>query len=119
MIREQKAVSPAASQEMYRHLTRIYWNAQALSQLPPWVQAASKQGAVDQSKSEVVLVNAPSGDYVFSVITKEQEDQRWVEDNEGYVLIRKVSALLWKTFEPEHPWSPASGVEKFKPPEED
>ncbi len=119
MIRQEKAVSPAASQEMYRHLTRIYWNAQALSQIPPWVQAASKQGAVDQSKSEVVLVNGPSGDYVFSVITKEQEDQRWVEDNEGYVLIRKVSALLWRTFEPEHPWSPAPGVEKFKPPEED
>jgi beta-lactamase class A len=119
MIRQEKAVSPAASQEMYRHLTRIYWNAQALSQIPPYVQAASKQGAVDQSKSEVVLVNGPSGDYVFSVITKEQEDQRWMEDNEGYVLIRKVSALLWKTFEPEHPWSPAPGVEKFKPPEED
>jgi beta-lactamase class A len=118
-IREEKAVSPAASQEMYRHLTRIYWNAEALSQLPPWVQAASKQGAVDQSKSEVVLVNAPSGDYVFSVITKEQEDQRWVNDNEGYELIRKVSALLWKTFEPEHPWRPAEGVGKFKPPEED
>jgi beta-lactamase class A len=119
LIRQEKAVSPAASQEMYRHLTRIYWNAQALSQLPPWVQAASKQGAVDRSKSEVVLVNAPSGDYVFSVITKEQEDQRWVEDNEGYVLIRKVSALLWKAFEPKHPWSPAPGAERFKPPEED
>jgi beta-lactamase class A len=118
-IREEKAVSPAASQEMYRHLTRIYWNAEALSQLPPWVQAASKQGAVDESRSEVVLVNAPSGDYVFSVITKDQEDQRWVDDNEGYELIRKVSALLWKTFEPEHPWRPAEGVGKFKPPEED
>src|SRR5512132_583728 len=109
MIREEKAVSPAASQQMYRALTRIYWNGEALSQLPPWVQAASKQGAVDQSKSEVVLVNAPSGDYVFSVITKEQEDQRWVDDNEGYELIRKVSALLWKTFEPGHPWRPAEG----------
>jgi beta-lactamase class A len=118
-IRQEKAVSPAASQEMYRHLTRIYWNGEALSQLPPWVQAASKQGAVDQSKSEVVLVNAPSGDYVFSVITKEQEDQRWVDDNEGYELIRKVSALLWKTFEPKHPWRPAEGAGKFKPPEED
>jgi beta-lactamase class A len=83
------------------------------------VQAASKQGAVDRSKSEVVLVNAPSGDYVFSVITREQEDQRWVPDNEGYALIRRVSALLWDTFEPKHPWSPAPGVETFKPGEED
>jgi len=119
MIRERRAVSGAASEEMYRHLTRIYWTGQALSQIPPWVQAASKQGAVDRSKSEVVLVNAPSGDYVFSVITKEQEDERWVDDNEGYELIRAVSALLWRTFEPGHPWEPAPGVKRFKPPEED
>ena len=115
MIRDGKAVSRAASEEMYRHLTRIYWTGQALSRIPPWVQAASKQGAVDRSKSEVVLVSAPSGDYVFSVITKEQEDERWVDDNEGYELIRAVSALLWATFEPVHPWTPAPGVERFKP----
>ena len=77
MIRSEQAVSPAASQEMYRDLTRIYWNGEALSQIPPWVQAASKQGAVDASRSEVVLVNAPSGDYVFCVITKNQQDQGW------------------------------------------
>ncbi len=119
MIRDGKAVSRAASEEMYRHLTRIYWNGEALSRIPPWVQAASKQGAVDRSRSEVVLVNAPSGDYVFSVITKEQEDERWADDNEGYVLIRAVSALLWATFEPAHPWAPAPGVGRFKPAEED
>ena len=118
-IREGRAVSRAASEEMYRHLTRIYWTGEALSRIPPWVQAASKQGAVDRSKSEVVLVNAPSGDYVFSVITREQEDERWADDNEGYVLIRAVSALLWRTFEPAHPWTPAPGVERFKPAEED
>lgn len=114
-IRQQRAVSPAADQEMYRMLTRIYWNGEALSQLPPWVQAASKQGAVDRSRSEVVLVNAPSGDYVFSVITKGQADTTYLKNNEGYVLLRNVSALLWSTFEPKHPWSPAPGVERFKP----
>lgn len=119
MIREGRVVSAAASEEMYRHLTRIYWTREALSRIPPWVQAASKQGAVDRSKSEVVLVNAPSGDYVFSVITREQEDQRWVDDNEGYVLIRAVSELLWRTFEPDHPWTPAPGVERFKPADEE
>jgi len=119
LIREGRAVSPAASQEMYRHLTRIYWTGEALSRIPPWVQAASKQGAVDQSKSEVVLVNAPSGDYVFCVITREQLDERWEDDNEGYVLIRRVSELLWRTFEPEHPWTPAPGVNAFKPREEE
>lgn len=70
LIRRGQAVSADASEEMYRILTRIYWNSEALSEIPPYVQAASKQGAVNQSRSEVVLVNAPSGDYVFCVITK-------------------------------------------------
>ncbi|ARA93986.1 MAG: serine hydrolase [Bacteroidetes bacterium] len=113
MIREGRAVSPAASEEMYRVLTRIYWNDEALSQLPPTVQAASKQGAVSRSRSEVVLVNAPHGDYVFTVITKNQEDTRWTHDNEGYVLLRDVSRLLWQYFEPDADWHPAPGMERY------
>lgn len=114
-IRDGKAVSPAASAQMYRHLTRIHWNGEALSAIPPWVQAASKQGAVDRSRSESVLVNAPSGDYVFSVITKKQVDTSYASNNQGYVLLRKVSALLWRTFEPKQPWIPPKGVERFTP----
>jgi beta-lactamase class A len=115
LIREGKAVSPAASQEMYRHLTRSYWTGEALSVLPPWVQVASKVGAVDHSRSEVALVNAPSGDYVFAVITRNQADSTWDPPNEGWALIRRVSALFWRHFEPKRPWSPAEGVGRFKP----
>lgn len=108
MIREGRAVSRAASEQMYRMLTRIYWNGEALSELPPWVQAASKQGAVSDSRSEVVLVNAPSGDYVLSVITDGQADTTWEHDNAGFVLIRSLSALVWDWFEPDHPWNPST-----------
>jgi beta-lactamase class A len=115
LIRAGKAVSPAASEEMYRHLTRSYWTGEALSQLPPWVQVASKVGAVNHSRSEVALVNAPSGDYVFCIITKDQLDTTWDPSNEGWALIRKISALLWRHFEPSHPWHPAPGADRFKP----
>jgi beta-lactamase class A len=114
-VRTWKAVSAGASEEMYRHLTRSYWTGEALSQIPPWVQVASKVGAVDRSRSEVVLVNAPSGDYVFCIITKNQADTTWTPSNEGWTMIRSVSALLWKHFEPKHPWHPAPGAERFKP----
>lgn len=115
LIRKGEAVSPAASEEMYRILSRIYWNGEALSQIPPWVQAASKQGAVNQSRSEVVLVNAPSGDYVFCIITKNQEDQSWESENEGFVLLRTISRILWNTFEPSSTWAPAPGADQWKP----
>lgn len=115
LIRAGGAVSPAASAEIYRHLTRPYFTGEALAPIPPWVQAAAKTGAVNRSRSEVVLVNAPSGDYVFCVATKGQADESWEPGNEGWELIRRVSALLWKRFEPGHPWEPDPGSVKFKP----
>lgn len=113
MIRNGQVVSPAASERMSRTLNRIYWDNTALSQIPPYVQCLSKQGAVDESRSETVLVHAPHGDYVFSIITKNNKDQSWTPNNEAYVLIRKVSALLWHYYEPKDKWQPAPGIEKY------
>jgi len=113
MIREGRAVSPEASERMYRILTHIFWDDYALSQIPPYVQVASKQGMVDDSRSEAVLVNAPHGDYVFYIATKNNKDQRWVADNEAWLLARKVSALLWNYYEPHSGWKPAAGTEKY------
>jgi beta-lactamase class A len=113
MIRRGEAVSPAASQEMYRALTRSYWDDEALSQIPPSVQAASKQGAVDRSRSEVALVHAPGGAYVFSVITKNQADTTWASDNAGFRLIRDVSRTIWTHFEPDSDWAPAAGSRRY------
>ena len=113
-IREGNVISQRASERIYRNLIRIYWDAHALSQIPPYIQVASKQGAVDRSKSEVVLVNAPHGDYVFCLITKNQQDERWERDNEGYVLLRNVSKTLWEYFEPQSKWKPAAGIEEWR-----
>ena len=113
MIREGKAVNPAASERMYRILTHVYWDDYALSQIPPYVQVVSKQGMVDASRSEAVLVNAPHGDYVFYIATKNNKDQRWMPDNEAWQLARNVSALLWNYFESKSNWKPAEGIEKY------
>ncbi len=113
-IVEGEAVSPAADEEMHRLLTRTFYDDEAVSALPPSVQAATKQGAVSQSRSEVVYVHAPSGPYVFCLITKDQADQRYEPDNAGYELIRRLSRLLWQTFEPTATWEPAPGSERFR-----
>jgi beta-lactamase class A len=97
-IREGKVISPRTSERIYRNMVRIYWDTEALSQIPPYIQSASKQGAVDRSRSEVVLVNAPHGDYVFCIITKNQNDQSWTFDNEGWVLIRKFQMEACKRY---------------------
>ncbi len=113
-IRNGQAISKAASERMYRNLCNIYWDGEALSEIPPYYQVASKQGAIDKSRSEVVLVNAPHGDYVFCVITKNQTDISYDHNNPGFVLLRKISALLWHYFEPQSTWKPAVGLGKYE-----
>jgi len=113
MIRNGEAVSPAASERMYRDLVRIYWDDRSLSQIPPYVQAASKSGSVDEARSETVLVNAPHGDYVFSVMTNNNKDQSWTPNNEAQLLIKKISALLWHYYESKSDWKPAPGIDKL------
>jgi beta-lactamase class A len=107
-IREGRAVSPAASEQMYRLLGKSYWDRIALSQIPPTVHAASKQGFVDHSRSEVLLVNAPQGDYVLAVFTRDQSDASYTPDNEGWRLIRAVSRAVYQRFNPRDPWRPAA-----------
>jgi beta-lactamase class A len=114
MIREGTAISPAASERMYRIMTHVFWDEYALSEIPPYVQSASKQGMVDASRSELVMVNAPHGDYVFYIATKNNKDKKWEPGNEAWELARKVSSLLWNYYEPHYNWKPADGVEKYR-----
>jgi beta-lactamase class A len=113
MIEDGKAVSEAASERMIRNMSRIYWDDKALSQIPPYIHTISKHGSLNESRSETVLVNAPHGDYVFSIITNNMQDQRWTPDNEAIVLIKNLSALLWHYFEPKSKWHPPAGIEKY------
>lgn len=112
-IRNRELISDAASDEMYRMLTNSFYTDYALSQIPPYIQTAAKQGMVNRSRSEAVLVNAPSGDYVFYIATKNNQDTSWDYENEAWELQRDISAMLWNYFEPESDWAPADNSDKL------
>jgi len=99
-----KIFSSRLSERMLRILGRQYWDENALSQIPPDIFVASKSGAVDQSRNEVLYVNGPHP-YIFSIFTKNNKDQSWDYNNEAAVLTRKLSALLWKYFNPGSDWT--------------
>jgi beta-lactamase class A len=99
-IYNKEVFDDSSSIAMMRMLGRNYWDEEGLSQIPPTVEVFSKNGAVNASRSEVMLVNAPHQPYVFCIITKNNKDQSWNADNEAWVLTRKLSKLLWEYFEP-------------------
>ena len=113
LIRNRELVSEAASDEMYRMMSNSFYTEYALSQIPPYVQAAAKQGMVNQSRSELVMVNAPGGDYVFYIATKNNDDSSWTHENEAWMLQRKISAFLWEYFEPTNNWKPAKNADNL------
>lgn len=106
-IYKGEVISKKASEKMIRLLGRNYNDEQAISQIPPYIFVASKNGCVNASRSEILLVMAPHGPYIFSVQTKNLKDQSWDNSNEAWTLTRKLSALCWNYFEPGSRWKPS------------
>ncbi len=92
-----QVINDSISKKMIRLLGRNYWDEEALSAIPPQLFVASKNGAVNASRSETLLVMAKEP-YLFSIITKNQKDQSWESNNEGWVLAKKLSKLLIEHF---------------------
>ncbi len=99
MIYHNKIISAEACDRMMRTLSRNFWDAEALSQVPPYIEVFSKNGAVNASRSEVLLVNAPNNPYIFCIFTKNNKDISWEQENEAWTMTRKISKMLWEYFE--------------------
>lgn len=97
-IVNKEVISTAASEKMLRLLGRNYWDEEAISQIPTDVFIASKSGAVDASRSEVLFVNGKKCRYLFCICTKNNADKSWEANNEAWVLTRKISGLLWEYY---------------------
>lgn len=100
-----KIFSPAACERMMRSLGRNYWDQnEGISMIPPYIATFSKNGCVDASRNEVMLVNAPNNPYIFCIFTKNNKDKSWTHSNEAWTLTRELSSLLWRYFEPKDKW---------------
>ena len=97
-LANRNLLDTASSEKMIRLLGRNYWDEEALSQIPPDVFVASKNGAVNASRSEVMYVYGKNARYVFCICTKNNKDTSWGSQNEAWELARKISKLVWETY---------------------
>ncbi len=97
-IVNRQVISDSASRQMLRLLGRNYWDEVAISQIPSDVFVASKSGAVDASRNEVLFVNGKKCSYIFCICTKNNKDISWMNTNEAWILTRKLSKLLWEYY---------------------
>ena len=93
-----KIIDDSASKKMIRMLGRNFWDEEAISQIPVTTFVASKSGAVDASRDEILLVMAKEP-YILSIFTKNNKDISWGSQNAAWVLTRKISKLVFEHFE--------------------
>ena len=99
MIVKGQVINDSTSKKMLRLLGRNFWDDVSITAIPPDVFVASKNGAVNASRSEILFVNGRGQRYIFSVFTKNNKDQRWDDNNEAWILTRKLSKLVWDHFD--------------------
>ncbi len=92
-----EVIDDSTSKKMIRLLGRNYWDEQAISQIPETTFVASKNGCVNKSRSEVLMVMGKQP-YILSIFTKNNIDERWSDDNEAWQLTLKISKLVWDTY---------------------
>lgn len=97
-ISRKQLLGDSTSNRMLRLLGRNYWDEEALSEIPGGIFVASKNGAVDASRSEVLYVNGEGVSYIFCVFTKNNTDRSWGKHNEAWILTKKLSKLTWEYF---------------------
>ncbi|MFM2138703.1 MAG: hypothetical protein RJA57_1010 [Bacteroidota bacterium] len=99
-IYRNELFSPSACERMMRLLGRNFWDEdEGLSQIPPTIEVFSKNGCVNASRSEVMLVNAPRNPFLLCLFTKNNRDQRWTHDNEAWTLARNLTRMVWDHYD--------------------
>ncbi|MFQ6615583.1 MAG: serine hydrolase [Fidelibacterota bacterium] len=99
----REILTPESCEEIYRILSHPFWDGYAPSQVPRRINVASKTGALDDYRAEVACINTPGLDYVICVMTKKNEDQRWIKMNDADRLIVDINRQVFDHLFPDHP----------------
>jgi serine-type D-Ala-D-Ala carboxypeptidase (penicillin-binding protein 5/6) len=98
LIQSKNVVTPEACDAMLDHLRHC--EDKRLSRLlPAGVKVAHKTGSVAVVRTDAGLIEAKSGPIAICVLTNNNKDQRWTEENAGEVLTSKVAREVYDYFE--------------------
>lgn len=107
MLYRGKLVSEAASKEMLDHLFACDDKQKVPRLLPSGTRVAHKGGSVNASRTDAGIMETPSGPIAFCILTNNNQDQRWTDDNEGDRFCAEVGAAVYQFFNPKDASSPA------------
>ena len=86
-----KLVSPEACKEMIGHLKKCEDKSKLKRFLPEKIEVAHKSGSVSEVKNDAGILYLPSGPVAICVLTAQNEDKSFRDDNAANILIGKIA----------------------------
>jgi D-alanyl-D-alanine carboxypeptidase len=100
LLHRRELVSPEASDAMKEHLLACDDKKKFPRLLPEGTKLAHKTGSVDDVRTDAGIIYSPSGAIAVCVLTKENKDTRWADDNAGDLLCARIARAVYEHFNP-------------------
>lgn len=98
LLHEKKAASADACAAMLEHLAACEDKSMLAAKLPRGTKLAHKSGAVNDARTDAGILETPAGAVAICVLTDENKDQSWQDENAAQVLIAKIGRATYDHF---------------------
>lgn len=100
-LHRRELVSKQASEAMLAHMFACDDKLKSPRLLPEGTRVAHKTGSVNESRTDAGIIESPQGPIAFCILTTDNEDESWTDENEGDMLCSQIALSAYKYFNPD------------------
>jgi beta-lactamase class A len=98
-VYRKRILTPEACDAMLAHLRACEDKDKFPRFLPPGTKVAFKTGSLDDTRTAAGIIECPGGPVALCVMTCQNEDHRWVQDNAGNRLCADIARAVYDHFD--------------------
>jgi D-alanyl-D-alanine carboxypeptidase (penicillin-binding protein 5/6) len=95
---DRKLVSEKASEQMLEHMFACDDKLKVPRSLPAGTRVAHKTGSVNASRTDAGIMETPSGPIAYCILTTNNRDESWTNDNEGDLFCAEIGSTVYQFF---------------------
>lgn len=99
-LHRSEVATAAACAEMRSHLEHCEDRGKLAGDLPRNIRFAHKTGAIANTRCDAGILETPRGPVAICVLTTNNTDQSWSDDNEAQVLCSRIGRIVFDHFSP-------------------
>ncbi|MCA9231865.1 MAG: serine hydrolase [Planctomycetales bacterium] len=114
LLHAGELVSKDACQKMLAHMQACDDRGKLVSLLPAGTKVAHKGGAVSASRCDSGIIFSPNGPLAVSVLTTNNEDRSWGDENAAHLLCANIAKAVYDHFNSDSDTQAADVPQKMK-----